>query len=405
MLVDCDGGEEDPLAGRTPVTLLTGALGAGKTTLIRHILEAEHGYRVAVIQNEFSEEMGIEAPLITDAAGETFKDIYELPNGCLCCSAKDSLIGTLDALLEERSRFDYVLVEATGVADPEALCEIFWVDDELGSRVYLDSVVTLVDGHSALAALGHEDDGVGGARQLGLQLEAAKQIVCADILLLNKADLLSDEACRARVVACLVGMNPVARLLVCARAVVPLGAILGVRAFGQRRLVEALRGLGLERESSDGHVHGHDHGHGHGDNRGHDHASCAECIDRGHGGDAFGHGIDSCLLKGPVTALYEPGLVRSWLAAVLWEGVAGGVYRCKGLFRGLCDDDDDDVEAMRCAPGQPIAYALQGVGKLFEVESAPRAHVVESKFLFIGRGLRRDVLESGLHGCLLSTNV
>jgi G3E family GTPase len=176
-----DGGQH-----KIPVTVLTGALGAGKTTLLKSVLEKPHGYKVAVIQNEFSETMGMEAPLFTDDKGETIKDVYELPNGCLCCSAKDGLIGMLDVLVEQRKKFDYVLVEATGIADPEAICEIFWVDDGLGSAVYLDGVVTLVDGRNCISALdGTEGDFV----NLGLEHETAKQVASADVLILNKADL------------------------------------------------------------------------------------------------------------------------------------------------------------------------------------------------------------------------
>jgi len=390
--------EEQP---KTPVTVLTGALGAGKTTLVKYILEKPHGYRVAVIQNEFSTEMGIEAPLITDANGNDFKDIYELPNGCLCCSAKDGLISTLDRLLEERQRFDYVVVEATGTADPEAICDIFWVDDGLGSLVYLDGVVTLVDGRNVLSSLGDSSHRAGDAGALGLEVEVAKQVACADVLLLNKADV-TPEAQRQRIAKRLAAMNPTAVILESSYSAVPIGSILGIRAFDRGRLVQTLDRLVLP-NSSTGPAGKHRFCSAH------DSSSCAD--QQGHHGLCQGHdrhdnlivgdhGIESLLLRSTSSLdLYCPDRVEAWLAQVLWENTAGGVYRCKGLFRAPRERaSEEDVSDEAAAATS--AYALQGVGKLFEVEEAPRVSVSDSKFLFIGRGLQCKALEDGLHGCL-----
>eukprot|EP00931_Biecheleriopsis_adriatica_P009777 TRINITY_DN110859_c0_g1_i1.p1 TRINITY_DN110859_c0_g1~~TRINITY_DN110859_c0_g1_i1.p1 ORF type:complete len:415 (+),score=114.47 TRINITY_DN110859_c0_g1_i1:28-1272(+) len=404
---DSDKSEEAP-ASRIPLTVLTGALGAGKTTLLKHILEKPHGYRVAVIQNEFSEEMGIEAPLFTDAKGETIKDVYELPNGCLCCSAKDGLVGMLDVLLEQKDRFDYVLVEATGVADPESICEIFWVDEGLGSRIYLDGVVALVDSRNALAALGHMAHmaekakfcgGYGGmkpsahkadaqAQGLGLEAESAKQVACADVLILNKTDLTSQKE-RQRLTAVLKGMNPAARLLESSYAVVPLQDILGLKAFDRNRLAASVAALGNLRE---GYGHSHEHGPD---------ANCALCQQQEEGKLVAGHGIESVLLRGEEDILYDPDRIRSWLADVLWEGSAGFVYRCKGLFRGL-SEDDDDADMTDEAPSKPVAYAMQGVGRLFDIDEVPEVAVTVSKFLFIGRSLKQDILAQGLRECRTS---
>eukprot|EP00435_Cladocopium_sp_Y103_P075560 s2_g59.t2 len=370
---------------RIPVTVLTGVLGAGKTTLLRYILEKPHGYRVAVIQNEFSEEMGMEAPLFTDAKGDTIKDVYELPNGCLCCSAKDGLIGMLDVLLEQKDRFDYVLVEATGIADPEAVCEVFWVDEGLGSRVYLDGVLSLVDSYNMLSYLGkRKADEDSKTTSLGLEAEALKQVACADVLILNKVDLVSETE-RTRAVATLRDINPTARLLESRFAEVPLGDILGLQAFDKDRLAASVLSLpAFEEESGhghDGHLHGHSHGH-------------CDC----EVGKLLGaHGIESVLLHGEDDALYDPDKVRSWLADVLWEGTAGFVYRCKGLFRGPPEDDGEEENAKK----RTVSHAVQGVGKIFEIEEASKL-TTKSKLLFIGRGLKRDVLVAGLIGCLVS---
>eukprot|EP00933_Yihiella_yeosuensis_P033425 TRINITY_DN27129_c1_g1_i1.p1 TRINITY_DN27129_c1_g1~~TRINITY_DN27129_c1_g1_i1.p1 ORF type:complete len:432 (-),score=106.84 TRINITY_DN27129_c1_g1_i1:227-1522(-) len=414
--------EEDEVpTKKIPVTVLTGALGAGKTTLLKYILEKPHGYRVAVIQNEFSEEMGIESPLFTDAKGETIQDVYELPNGCLCCSAKDGLIGMLDVLLEQKDRFDYVLVEATGVADPEAVCEVFWVDDGLGSRVYLDGCIALVDSRNALSALGRKvsSQASGDAEGLGLEVEAAKQVACADVLILNKTDLTSEDEL-LEVSALVRSMNPAARVLESKYSAVALNEILGLQAFDRTRLAESLASLNGPEAMSEDHGHGDGHSHGHSHGHGHD-EDCSDCQqDHGHGhghsdghspGQGHGqkvdvkklvanHGIESVLIRCDAGALYDPDKVRSWLAEVLWEGTAGFAYRCKGLFRGPSEDEDEDLNSK--GSFTMVAYAMQGVGKIFEIEEAPGVAASDYKLLFIGRDLKREVLETGLRGCLLS---
>jgi len=403
MEIDKSDGQD-----RIPITVLTGALGAGKTTLLKFVLQAKHGYRIAVIQNEFSEEMGIESPLFTDSSGEPVKDIYELPNGCLCCSAKDGLLGTIDALLERRQDFDYVLVEATGIADPEAICEIFWVDEGLSSRVFLDGVVTLVDGKNAMSSLasisrnpGETGDG------MGLEAEVSKQIACGDVLILNKIDLTT-EAHRKLISERLAAMNPAALLLESTQAQIPLETILGIRAFSREKLESTLSGL----HGHPGHGGGHEghagHGHaGHGHSHEHGQDDCAECSHNVAPTDGYvavaGHGIDSCLLRCSKDECYDPSKVETWLADVLWEGTAGNVFRCKGLFRGRREEDvGEECPGEMHVDGKEatVPYALQGVGRIFELDEAPSVKLDQGKLLFIGRGLRRDLLEAGLRGCL-----
>eukprot|EP00434_Breviolum_minutum_P006523 symbB.v1.2.005757.t1/scaffold289.1/size287290/2 len=332
---------------RIPVTVLTGVLGAGKTTLLKHILENPHGYRIAVIQNEFSEEMGMEA-LPYRSNGATIKDVYELPNGCLCCSAKDGLIGMLDVLLEQKDRFDYVLVEATGIADPEAVCEVFWVDEGLGSKVYLDGVLSLVDSYNMLSYLGkRKADEDSKTASLGLEAEALKQVACADVLILNKVDLVSEME-RTRASATLREINPTARfrgvasggltcidwrfflgrLLESRFAEVPLGDILGLKAFDKDRLAASVlalpaeEGLRLEAccmggchfvgQEESGHEHGqhghesHEHGHqSHSHSHSHSDGHCDDC-EAAPGKLLGAHGIESVLLHGEEDASYDP---------------------------------------------------------------------------------------------------
>ncbi|GAB2297149.1 hypothetical protein Dimus_031261 [Dionaea muscipula] len=169
------------------VTVITGYLGAGKSTLVNYILNSQHGKRIAVILNEFGEEIGVERAMINEGdGGALVEEWVELANGCICCTVKHSLVQALEQLVQRKERLDHILLETTGLANPAPLASVLWLDDQLESSVKLDAIITVVDAKNLLFQLkGHHDS--------SSFPEAYHQIAFADIIILNKIDLLSPE--------------------------------------------------------------------------------------------------------------------------------------------------------------------------------------------------------------------
>ena len=206
------------MSARVPVTVLTGFLGAGKTTLVNRILSEQHGKRIAVIENEFG-EVGVDHELVIGADEE----IFETSNGCVCCTVRGDLIRILTQLRKRRDRFDAILIETTGLADPGPVAQTFFIDDELKEYYALDAIVTLVDAHHLEQELEHSP-------------VAREQIAFADIVLLNKIDLV-DGAALARIEQRVQGINGTARVLRTRNANVPLERVLGIGAFDLERML------------------------------------------------------------------------------------------------------------------------------------------------------------------------
>uniref|UniRef100_A0A2K6UEW2 CobW C-terminal domain-containing protein n=1 Tax=Saimiri boliviensis boliviensis TaxID=39432 RepID=A0A2K6UEW2_SAIBB len=218
-------------APRAFSVLLTGA---GKTTLLNYILTEQHSKRVAVILNEFGEGSALEKSLAVSQGGELYEEWLELRNGCLCCSVKDNGLKAIENLMQKKGKFDYILLETTGLADPGAVASMFWVDAELGSDIYLDGIITIVDSKYGLKHLTEE-------KPDGLINEATRQVALADIILINKTDLVPEEDVK-KLRATIRSINGLGQILETQRSRVDLSNVLDLHAF------DSLSGISLQKK-------------------------------------------------------------------------------------------------------------------------------------------------------------
>jgi G3E family GTPase len=334
-----------------PVTVLTGYLGAGKTTLLNRILTENHGKKYAVIVNEFG-EIGIDNDLIV----ESDEEVFEMNNGCICCTVRGDLIRVVAGLMKRPGRFDGILVETTGLADPAPVAQTFFMDDEVKAKAKLDAVVTVADAKHLLGSLADSP-------------EAQEQIGFADVILLNKTDLVSPDELKV-VEARIRAINPHAIVHRTERCAIALDRVLDRGAFDLDRI------LSLDPEFLDGHDHDHDHhDHDHDDHDGHDHH---------HHHDIEASGVNSVSLR---LGTLDPQKFFPWIERITQEQ-GPGILRMKGIV-SLKDD--------------PERYVVQGVHMIIEGNHQRKwrdDERRESRLVFIGRKLDGTALMAGFEACL-----
>jgi G3E family GTPase len=340
---------------KIPVTVLTGYLGAGKTTLLNRILSEPHGKKYAVIVNEFG-EIGIDNELIVGAEEE----VFEMNNGCICCTVRGDLIRIIDGLMRRKGKFDAIIVETTGLADPAPVAQTFFVDENVGSKTKLDAVVTVAD-----------------AKWLRDRLrdapEAKNQIAFADVILINKTDLVSDAELR-EVEARIRAINPYAKLHRTQRAQIPLGEVLDRKAFDLERILD------IEPEFLNAGEHDHGHDHDDHDHDGHDHA-------HSHGGLKHYHDEDMQSIALKTDRPLDPDKFFPFIQN-LTQAEGPNILRSKGIL-SLKDD--------------PQRFVFQGVHMMLDGDHQREWRADEkreSRIVFIGRNLPEEKIRKGFESCV-----
>ena len=350
------------MAEKIPVTVLTGYLGAGKTTLLNRILTEDHGRKFAVIVNEFG-EIGIDNDLVVGADEE----VFEMNNGCICCTVRGDLIRIIEGLLKRRGKFDAILVETTGLADPAPVAQTFFVDADVREAARLDAVVTIADAKWL-------------AERLKDAPEAKNQIAFADVIILNKTDLVGPDELD-EVEARIRAINPYAKLHKTVNCAVPLDAVLGRNAFDLQRILEIEpEFLNGANDHDDHHDHDHDHAHGHhGHHDEHDHHAS-------HGLKHY-HDEDMQSVALSIEGDIDPEKFMPWLQDyVQREGAS--ILRAKGIL---------------AFKDEPKRFVFQGVHMLLDGDLQrdwkPEEKRV-SRLVFIGRNLKEDEITRGFMSCV-----
>jgi G3E family GTPase len=346
-----------------PVTVLTGYLGAGKTTLLNRILSEPHGKKYAVIINEYGEE-GIDGHLVVGADEE----IFEMNNGCICCTVRGDLIRVISGLMKRAANFDGILIETT---DPGPVAQTFFADADIASKAKIDSIVTVVD-----------------AKHLPLRLkdskEAEEQIAFADVIVLNKVDLVSGEEL-ARIESAIRSINKYARIIRATRCDAPLDKILGLGSFDLNAILEHDPDF-LKGDDAHHHEHGPECGHDH-----HDHVHGPDC---GHDHHPHDHQHDSNLHDSTISSVSL--LASKPLDPARFEQCVGDLRANRGAdllrYKGILDLAGSDRQLVI----QGVHMMMDGNNLMEWKPGMKRA----SRLVLIGRNLDEQNLRDGFERCV-----
>ncbi|KAF7586140.1 hypothetical protein BBP40_009411 [Aspergillus hancockii] len=353
---------DTPPQDRVPITLVTGYLGAGKTTLLNYILTEKHGKKIAVIMNEFGDSTDIEKPLTVNQDGQEVTEWMEVGNGCICCSVKDSGVMAIESLMERQGTFDYILLETTGLADPGNIAPVFWVDDNLGSSIYLDGIVTLVDSKNILHLLdeptpeeivsSHEKgQGYGHAHSGPVLAMAHMQISHADVIILNKSDLVTPEELN-RVKERVQAINNIAKIHVTDHSKTPQieGVVLDLHAY--------------------------------------DHLASLDFGEKGH--SHMDPAISTIAITTPPIPAEKVPRVDAWLRSVLWDSILPPV---DPQTESQSHPTDFDIHRLKgiLILQDGSSRIIQAVRDVFEIRDAEPTSSDDGqrqcKIVLIGRGL------------------
>ncbi|CAF1925941.1 BnaC05g11940D [Brassica napus] len=357
---------------RIPATIITGFLGSGKTTLLNHILTGDHGKRIAVIENEFG-EVDIDGSLVA-AKTAGAEDIILLNNGCLCCTVRGDLVRMISELVsKKKGRFDHIVIETTGLANPAPIIQTFYAEDDIFNDVKLDGVVTLVDAKHARL---HLDE----VKPEGFVNEAVEQIAYADRIIVNKTDIVGEQELDS-VMQRIKTINSMAHMKRTKYGKVDLDYVLGIGGFDLERIENSVNEE--EKEDHDDHHHDHDHSHDcHDHHKEHDH-------EHGHH-DSHDHTHDPGVSSVSLVCEGDLDLEKAnmWLGALLYQR-SEDIYRMKGIL------SVQDMEER---------FVFQGVHEIFE--GSPdrlwqKDETRTNKIVFIGKNLNREELEMGFRACLV----
>jgi G3E family GTPase len=337
---------------KIPITIITGFLGAGKTTFLNHVLKENHGKKIVVIQNEFGDRIGLEEAMVINK--NNVMEWIEFPNGCLCCTVKEEMLVAIENLVNKNPNIDSIFIETDGLADPEPLVRSLWVDTELDSTVYLDAIICIVDSVFFLQELGfdcrfpYENH----SESNKYKNEAYRQVAFADVILLNKADRVSNTK---NLEIILSKINPLAKHYHTVNGKISLQNVLNINAFDIRSADY------FEKYIND---------------------CCNEPNEM--------HNLEIRAITIQVDGFTTVSKVNQWLAYLLWEQNTMSIYRVKGMINVEESDEKYNLQAVM------QTFDLQPSGILWDPSKKTRTN----KITIVGKNLKENLADNFFNKCI-----